>query len=104
MAPADNGNYSVIVSNSLGSVPSADALLTVVFPPVFQTIRLTNGTVTLTWSAIAGQKYQLQYKSTLNSANWASLGSVITASDATVTASDLSGESSQRFYRVVLSP
>jgi len=104
VAPADNGNYSVIVSNSLGSVPSADALLTVVSPPVFQTIRLTNGTVTLTWSATAGQKYQLQYKSILHSANWASLGNVVTATNAIATASDAIGESSQRFYRVVPSP
>jgi len=101
---ADLGAYSVSVSNALGSVTSGGALLTVVSPPAFQTIRLTNGTVTLTWSATAGQKYQLQCQSTLNSANWASLGSVITASNAIVTASDLMGESSQRFYRVVLSP
>lgn len=100
----DAGTYSVTVSNALGSVTSAGALLTVNFPPEFQSIRRTSGTVTLTWSAAAGRRYQLQYKSNLSATTWTNLGGAITATVGTVTVSDGIGSSSQRFYRVVLLP
>ena len=69
---ADAGTYSVIVSNALGSVTSAAAHLTVVYPPVFLSAVRTNCTLTLTWSAAVGQKYRLQYKPSLAATNWSS--------------------------------
>jgi uncharacterized repeat protein (TIGR03803 family) len=101
---ADSGNYSVMVSNSLGSVTSSNALLTVVIQPVFQTVAATNGTITLNWSALTGLKYQLQSNADLSSANWNNLGSVITATNGIVTVSDIIGTNTQRYYRVVLLP
>jgi len=101
---ADAATYSVVVSNSLGSATSSGALLTVLFPPSFQTITKSNNSLVLSWSAAQGQKYQLQYKTNLNSTNWFNLGSQITASSGTISASDLIGSNSQRFYRVILLP
>jgi uncharacterized repeat protein (TIGR03803 family) len=101
---ADAGTYSIVVSNSFGSTPSSGALLTVLFPPVFQTATKSNNSFVLSWSAAQGQKYQLQYKTNLNSTNWFNLGSAITASGGTVSASDLIGSNAQRFYRVILLP
>ena len=101
---ADSGNYSVMVSNSLGSVTSSNALLTVVIQPVFQTVAATNGTITLNWNAMNGLKYQLQSNADLSSANWNNLGSVITATNGIVTVSDIIGTNTQRYYRVMLLP
>jgi uncharacterized repeat protein (TIGR03803 family) len=72
--------------------------------PVFQTVAQTNGTFTLTWSALPGQRFQLQYCSDVGSGNWTDLGSVLTAAGSTVTTSDVMGSTSQRFYRVHLLP
>jgi uncharacterized repeat protein (TIGR03803 family) len=73
--------------------------------PVIQTPLVTNGTVILTWSAVAGQSYQVQCASNFNQAGWASLGSPIMATGATLTASDpMVPGASRRFYRVVLQP
>jgi uncharacterized repeat protein (TIGR03803 family) len=98
------GSYSVVVSNSLGSATSGGALLTVLFPPLFQTVSKSNNTFVLSWSAAQGQKYQLQYKTNLNTTNWFNLGSSLTATGATVSVSDLIGSNSQRFYRAILLP
>jgi uncharacterized repeat protein (TIGR03803 family) len=99
---ANAGAYSVIVSNSLGSITSASAQLTLVSPPVFQTISPSNHIVSLTWSTAAGQTHQLQYKASLTSANWTNLGGPLTATGDTLTATDAIAANSQRFYRVIL--
>jgi len=62
------------------------------------------GTITLTWSALAGQTYQLQFKTNLYQMSWNNLGSAITATNSTATASDSLGPDPQRFYRVEIGP
>ena len=48
-----------------------DAVSVVPLPlPSFQSIRESAGTVTLTWTTIAGKAYQLQYKNDLASTTW----------------------------------
>jgi uncharacterized repeat protein (TIGR03803 family) len=79
--------------------------LTVVpVPPAFQAVTLTNSTLSLTWSTEAGGTYQVQYASDLKSTNWTNLGGPITATGATLTATDSVTSAPQRYYRVVLSP
>jgi hypothetical protein len=104
VALADAATYSVSVSNALGSVTSASAQLTVVYPPVFLSAVKSNCTLSLTWSAMAGQRYRLQYKTNLSATNWLSLGSSIVATGDVVTAPDNICSNAQRFYRVVLTP
>ena len=99
----DAGPYQVVVTNQYGSATSAVATLAVVAPPVFQTVKETGGVLTLTWSATAGQPYQVQYKTNLSQPNWASLAAV-TATNSTATASDALIPSAQRFYRVTWLP
>jgi len=67
-------------------------------------VTLTNNTFSLTWSTEAGGVYRLQYNSDLSSTNWISLGSPITATGATLSATDSITNAPQRFYRLVLSP
>ena len=68
--------------------------------PVFEPPTLTDRTLTLTWSAVIGQRYQLQYATNLSATNWLNLSN-LTASKATATATDTMNASGQRFYRVV---
>jgi uncharacterized repeat protein (TIGR03803 family) len=69
-------------------------------PPMFQNVLQTGNTLTLTWSAIIGQTYQLQCTTNLSAPKWINLSSV-TATNSTATASDTINSSSQRFYRLV---
>jgi uncharacterized repeat protein (TIGR03803 family) len=74
----------------------------ITIPPTFQTITLTNGVASLTWSAMSNQVCQVQYSTNLVSTNWINLGNPITATNSQVSASDSSATDSQRFYRVML--
>ena len=57
-----SGTYTVSLSNSLGSLTSAPARLTVVYPPVFLSAVRSNCTLALTYSTMPGQRYRLQSK------------------------------------------
>ena len=59
--------------------------------------------ITISWSATAGETYQVQYNSSLTAANWADLGGPVTATNAVLTASD-SLTNGQSYYRVLLTP
>jgi uncharacterized repeat protein (TIGR03803 family) len=88
-------------ANGLGTI----FRLSVPMPVVFKTITLTNGTATLTWSAVAGQTYQMQYATNLTQTIWNMLTKAIVASNGTMTTTDFNAAiSPQRFYRVLLIP
>ena len=70
----------------------------------FQAMALTSGTVSLTWRTEAGATYQLQFNSDLSSTNWTNLGGAVTATGATLSATDSATNVPLRFYRVVLLP
>jgi uncharacterized repeat protein (TIGR03803 family) len=101
---ANGGTYSVIVRNAIGSVTNSGTMVTVVTAPVFQSVTQTNLSVQLTWSALAGQRYQLQFKSSLAAGAWNNLGKPIPATNTVMTATDPIDSNGQRFYRVVLIP
>jgi uncharacterized repeat protein (TIGR03803 family) len=72
--------------------------------PEFQTVTLSNGTLTLNWNAEHGGLYQLQYVPDLDSTNWTDLGSPLTAIGATLSITDPATNGPQRFYRLALLP
>jgi len=72
--------------------------------PVFQSVTPVNGSIELTWSAAPGQTFQLQYNSGLASTTWTNLGAPVTATSATMSATDTSGPNPQHFYRVIVQP
>ena len=72
----------------------------VVNVPVIQDISISNGVATITWSAIAGQIYRLQYKADLNETNWSDLLPDVTASGPTASKDDALDSIVQRYYRV----
>jgi D-alanyl-D-alanine carboxypeptidase len=60
-------------------------------------------TITLTWSASAGLRYRVQYKTNLLDSVWQTLGSDLTATNTTAVQTDSTlGSASRRFYRVLL--
>jgi uncharacterized repeat protein (TIGR03803 family) len=75
--------------------------LSLPLPPVFKSVANDAGTVTLVWSAVAGQSYQLQYTTNLAPAAWNNLGGALTATNGMMLTNSI-GTDPQRFYRVVL--
>jgi hypothetical protein len=53
---------------------------------------------------MANQQYQIQTKTNLTQPNWTTLGSVLTATNSSMTTAASIGANSQQFYRVVLLP
>jgi uncharacterized repeat protein (TIGR03803 family) len=78
--------------------------LSLPLPPIFQMVTRSGGLLTLTWGAVAGQTYQLQYNSDLNPVYWTNLGPAVLATNGVVNSSDFIGPNPQRFYRAVLLP
>ena len=98
----DAGDYSVVVSNALGSIESQAAVLTVNLPPPPQLQPLIwagGGTLTISWSAISGRTYRAQFASSLNPANWSNLAPDVTATGPTASLADNPNGAPQRFYR-----
>ncbi len=104
LAAAQAGTYSVIVTNALGSVSSTGAVLTLVAPPVFESVTQTGGMFSFTWSAALQGNYQVQYTLDLSSGAWTNLGGAVTATNTIMGASDTFSPTGQKFYRVVLAP
>jgi hypothetical protein len=98
--PADAGAYSVVVSNLLGSVTSAEAVLTVIPQPTLQGFVESNRFV-ISFAAVPGQVYVIEYIDALGSGSWSILTS-ITATGTNVVCYDSITDWPQRFYRVVL--
>jgi hypothetical protein len=71
-------------------------------PPLILSLALTNGTVSIQWSAVAGHTYRLQYKDRFEDTNWNAVAGDILASQTNVIATDSVGGLAQRFYRVLL--
>jgi hypothetical protein len=69
--------------------------------PEIKGIAVIGGEVRLSWSAVIGQRYRVEYKDDLNGAGWSNLGEV-TAADSLASMTDAgSATSMQRYYRVL---
>src|SRR5262249_51154516 len=70
--------------------------------PTIQVISGASGGVTLRWTAVAGQRYRVQFKNQLNAPLWQELA-VLTAASVTASIDISPGTAAgQRFYRLVL--
>jgi len=88
------GSFTVVVTATKTAVPA----------PTFQSTTRSGNTLTLTWLALAGRSYQLQFTTDLTQPNWTDSGSPIVATLTTAFASDFVGLEGRRFYRIVLLP
>jgi hypothetical protein len=102
------GTNVVVVRVTDGGVPGLSDTKTfnivVGSPPVIESIVATGGNVTITWSAMAGQTYRVQFKSALNDPAWSDLAGDVIAAGTTATKTDSMLSEVQRSYRVVLVP
>ena len=87
-----------------GIPPQSDAKpfsIAVLARPNIESATVSGGAFELTWTAIPGQKYRVQFKNDLNDPNWSDLVPDVTASLSSAFKSDpLSA--TQRFYRVLV--
>jgi hypothetical protein len=98
------GAYTVqlMVDDQADSQPAQ--VTVTVLRPLTASLAQTNGTIALSWGALTGRKYQVQYMTNLSSGPWQNLGDVLTATLTDVSALDTVGPDPQRFYRAVVSP
>jgi hypothetical protein len=65
-------NYSVVVTNSAGSVTSSNALLTVIIPPTLA-LQLLAGYPLLDLNGMLSSNFVVQYSTNLAGTNWINL-------------------------------
>lgn len=96
-----NNNITVRVSDNGSPQQSATRTfgIAVVDKPSFQGISKAEGNVTLSWSAISGRSYKLQYKSSLSEVEWTDLSTVV-AIGGSASKTEIVGVG-QRYYRIV---
>jgi len=76
--------------------PAAPLLLSVVMPDAADAV--------ITWSAINGRRYIVDYKNNLTDPTWTSAADVVVAAGSTASLTNSVGTNTQRFYRVELLP
>jgi hypothetical protein len=87
-----------------GAAPNSDAksfTVTVLARPGIQTVIGSGTNATLTWSAIPGTTYRVQFKPDLNTTNWTDLVPDVTASGPAASITDPPC-ATQRFYRILV--
>jgi hypothetical protein len=86
--------------NDPGAFGLDDITVQLITPPVIQSVTQANGEIILTWSAVAGLTYQVQYSTDLTQGIWTNL-TTVTLDTPVGTASDPVVPATSRFYRVV---
>jgi hypothetical protein len=66
------GNYSVVITNSAGSVTSSNALLTVIVPPTM-VLQFLAGYPVLNLNGMLSNNFVVQYSTNLTGTNWINL-------------------------------
>lgn len=98
------GSYSVVVSNTAGSVTSSTATLTVASGTTALT-RITanpDNSISMVWQVTAGTNYTLQYKSSLLDPQWTTLNNY-TPGTTSLSVTDTPGADTQRSYQLTSS-
>ncbi|MEY2427237.1 MAG: hypothetical protein QOJ40_122 [Verrucomicrobiota bacterium] len=70
--------------------------------PKIRTATKSGTKMVLTWGALPGCTYEVQFKTNFNQTLWSDLGNSISATNTLATSCDSNASDSQRFYRIVL--
>jgi len=87
-----------------GTPPLSDTQPVTIYvvPPPSMVFSKNGSQVTLTFGAVNGQRYQVEYNDLLRETNWQPVGAPVTAAGSSVTVNDTVGVQPQRFYRIRL--
>jgi uncharacterized repeat protein (TIGR03803 family) len=100
----NDGNFYGTTASGGASSNGVVFRVSVPLPPVILSVAASTDRVTLTWSAVATQRYQVQYTTSLAQTTWTDLGGSLTAASNTLQSADLAPFDPQRWYRVVVLP
>jgi len=106
----DATRYTMSVDNVVvTSVPQGTPLLRVQTPveapaTSITSVSLSNGNAVITWTAVPGVAYRLQFTEDAASTNWLDVAPDVLATGQAASATDVIGTSQQRFYRVLRLP
>lgn len=84
--------YGVIFQLSFASTPS----------PAFEKLKASSGQILLTANAVAGRSYQLQSTTNLSLGSWISSGGLLTATNSSLSVTDVLSQIGQKFFRLCL--
>jgi len=102
VATNNTGNYSVVITNSAGSVTSSNALLTVLVPPTVA-LQYLAGYPLLNLNGMLSNNFVVQYSTNLAGTNWVNLRSVTNLLSSPYLFLDPAGiVPPARFYRAVM--
>jgi outer membrane protein assembly factor BamB len=76
--------------------------VTVLSRPVILSIVWSDGAAKITWSAVAGSTYRLQFTAALDGSAWTDITGDVIAADNWACTTDVAGAATQRFYRVLV--
>jgi hypothetical protein len=111
-APSTNTFVTIVNDNGVPDLSATNSFLVVVTAisnapptaPVINSITVSSGVATITWTAATNRMYRLQYTETLTNMHWNDVPPDIQATNSTASATNSVGDASQRFYRVILLP
>ena len=105
LAGATNGNRTLTITNPDGqTVTSAPGILNLTNQPIIESITDSGNSATITWYALAGKSYRVQYKPNLNATVWINLSGDVTATSGLASKIDPFGSATERYYQVILLP
>jgi hypothetical protein len=82
-----------------------DVSVTPVPPVVFQSAQVVGGNLQMSWNALAGLNYEVDYTTNLAPVNWQLLGNVTAATNVCgLVDTNIFNSDSQRFYQLILMP
>jgi hypothetical protein len=104
-APVTNGMTVRVTDNGVPNLSDTRRFNVIVVPPPgIESIVATKEIITITWSAIPGRTYRVQFKSDLNESAWNDLAGDVLATDSTAQKTDLIRPSAGVYYRVIVLP
>ncbi|MBI5385163.1 MAG: lamin tail domain-containing protein [Verrucomicrobia bacterium] len=102
---ANTTNIVTVAVTDDGAPPLSDeqsfSVIVVTRPAVLWVVA-TNGTTALSWSAVPGAIYRVQFTEQMNPPDWRDLDGEVTAESDTAQKTDFVGSVPQRFYRILL--
>jgi hypothetical protein len=104
---ANTTNSITIKVTDNGAPPLGDSksfTITVDPRPILHAVAISNSVLGLSWNAISGQVYRVQFKPNLSTANWSNLPPDVTATNSSAAKTDTIGPLSSRLYRVQVLP